>query len=177
MVAVDDGSIDGSGERLESRARADPRVRVLRTPRRGLVSALNLALAEARAPLVARMDADDLSRRDRLSRQCARLEADPGVDVLGSRVELRVGPEMPPAPGMRAYVEWDPATRPSASWPSSSRLSGGGPLRGAGRWWCGVRVGSERPGRAPCSQELTRWRRSWRWTRARWGSESTGRGC
>src|SRR5258708_21982741 len=68
VVAVDDGSRDGSAELLEAYARTDPRLRVVRTEARGLVPALNTALGEARAPLVARMDADDLAHRERLPR-------------------------------------------------------------------------------------------------------------
>src|SRR5256885_2187463 len=60
VVAVDDGSGDGSGERLEWWARRDGRVRVLRRPARGLVAALNEGLDACRGELVARMDADDL---------------------------------------------------------------------------------------------------------------------
>ncbi len=78
VVAVDDGSTDGSGERLAARAAKDPRVRVFRTPPRGLVPALSLALAEARAPLVARMDADDVAHPPRLEAQVRRLRADDG---------------------------------------------------------------------------------------------------
>jgi glycosyltransferase involved in cell wall biosynthesis len=109
VVAVDDGSCDGSGERLLVRAASDPRLRVRRTPRRGIVSALNLALAEARAPLVARMDADDRARRERLRLQVERLEADASVDILGCRVALAVSPGAPVGAGMRAYVFWQNA--------------------------------------------------------------------
>jgi glycosyltransferase involved in cell wall biosynthesis len=105
VVAVDDGSTDGSGELLRARARTDARVRVLSTARRGLVSALNRALAEARAPLVARMDADDRAASDRLRLQAERLERDATVDVLGSRVRV-VGAAGRPGEGMRAYVRW-----------------------------------------------------------------------
>ena len=108
VVAVDDGSRDGSGEILQARARSDPRLRVLDTPPRGLVPALNLALGEARAPLVARMDADDRARRDRLLLQAERLEGDAAVDVLGCRVRL-AGTGAPPGEGMRAYVRWQNA--------------------------------------------------------------------
>ena len=52
---------------------SDARLRVLATPPRGLVAALSLALAEARAPLVARMDADDVAFSGRLAAQAARL--------------------------------------------------------------------------------------------------------
>jgi glycosyltransferase involved in cell wall biosynthesis len=109
IVAVDDGSRDGSSELLLARAAADPRLRVLRTPPRGLVPALTLALAEARSPIVARMDADDVARADRLARQAERLERDPSVDVLGTRVRLVAAPGERAGPGMRAYVEWQNA--------------------------------------------------------------------
>lgn len=108
VVAVDDGSRDGSGEVLRARARSDPRLRVLGTPPRGLVPALNLALEEARAPLVARMDADDRARGERLLLQAERFERDPAVDVLGCRVRL-AGTGAPPGEGMRAYVRWQNA--------------------------------------------------------------------
>jgi hypothetical protein len=103
VVAVDDGSRDGSSAILEARARSDPRVRVVRTPPQGLVGALNQALALARAPVVARMDADDVARVERLRLQAERLARDPAVDVLGSRVAL-VGEAA--GAGMRGYVEW-----------------------------------------------------------------------
>ncbi len=109
VVVVDDGSRDGSGEILKARARSDPRVRVVSTSPRGLVSALQVALAEARAPLVARQDADDVAWRARLALQVERLERDPTVDVLGGRVVLTAAAGARPGEGMRAYVEWQNA--------------------------------------------------------------------
>ena len=106
VIAVDDGSRDGSGELLLDRAPKDPRLRVRRTPPLGLVPALSLSLAEARAPLVARMDADDVALAERLALQVERLERDRSVDVLGSRVALLAPPGETPGEGMRAYVEW-----------------------------------------------------------------------
>ena len=106
VIAVDDGSADGSAERLRERARADARLRVVATPPLGLVPALNRALAEARAPLVARMDADDVAHPSRLQRQAERLERDPAVDVLGSRVLATAAPGGVVGPGMAAYVAW-----------------------------------------------------------------------
>jgi len=105
VVAVDDGSTDGSAEVLLSEAKADPRLRVVRTGPRGLVSALNTALLHARAPLVARMDADDVAHEERLARQAERLLSDGEVDVLGCRVRLLAEPGARNR-GMRAYVEW-----------------------------------------------------------------------
>ena len=78
------------------------------TPPLGLVRALNRALAEARAPIVARMDADDRAAPERLALQAERLERDAAVDVLGCRVRV-VGADGPPGEGMRAYVRWQNA--------------------------------------------------------------------
>jgi glycosyltransferase involved in cell wall biosynthesis len=109
VVAVDDGSRDASTRILLARARTDARVRVVRRPRQGLVAALLTALAEARAPLVARMDADDVAREARLALQVERLERDGAVDVLGCRVAFAAAPGAVAGEGMRAYVEWQNA--------------------------------------------------------------------
>jgi len=106
VVVVDDGSRDATAQTLESWAREDRRLRVLRTPRRGLVAALNLTLVEARAPLVARMDADDVAHPERLERQARRLETDGAVDILGCRVALVPVAGVPAGGGMQAYVDW-----------------------------------------------------------------------
>jgi glycosyltransferase involved in cell wall biosynthesis len=88
LIVVDDGSEDETPSILG--AVGDERVRVVRQERLGLVAALNRALAEARAPLLARMDADDVSLPERLERQVAYLDARPraamvvvGVETLG----------------------------------------------------------------------------------------------
>ena len=104
VVAVDDGSSDGSGERLERAAAREPRLRVLHTPPRGIVAALNLALASARSPLVARQDADDLSHRARFELQREFLSHRPAVAVVGCRV--RLFPAAETGQGMRRWVAW-----------------------------------------------------------------------
>ncbi len=104
VIAVDDHSTDGSRARLDRAAREDERVRVLDNPGRGLVAALNAGAAAARAPLVARMDADDVCRPDRLRAQAARLDAESDLAVLGTRV--RLAGEVRANAGMRAYVDW-----------------------------------------------------------------------
>jgi len=104
IVAVDDGSSDGSGEILERAAEREPRLRVFHTAARGLPQALNLGLAHARAPLVARHDADDLSHRDRLRLQDCALAAHPECAVLGSRV--RLFPAAGVGTGMKRWIGW-----------------------------------------------------------------------
>ncbi len=110
VIAVDDGSADGSGDLLERAAVRDPRLVVVHTSRRGLVAALNTALACARAPLLARMDADDLAHRRRLELQAGRLALEPELAVLAARVRhwaFEVAADG--ASGMAAYVRWSNA--------------------------------------------------------------------
>jgi len=82
VVVIDDASTDGSAAAVE--ALGDPRVVVVRRPRAGLTRSLNDALGVARAPLIGRLDADDLSMPQRLARQSAFLAAHPEVGLLGT---------------------------------------------------------------------------------------------
>jgi GT2 family glycosyltransferase len=104
LVAVDDGSTDGTSELLHRLAERDPRVRVVRTPGEGIARALNRALASCDAPLVARMDADDLSHPLRIALQLEQLAADPALAAVGAQV--RLFPRRVVRPGMARYVGW-----------------------------------------------------------------------
>jgi len=69
LLAVDDGSADGSGTQLDTAAAADPRVRVFRHPvNRGPSAARNTALAAARGEWIAYLDCDDSFYSDHLAR-------------------------------------------------------------------------------------------------------------
>jgi glycosyltransferase involved in cell wall biosynthesis len=109
IVAVDDGSGDGSGERLEWWAGRDERVRVLRRPARGLVAALNDGLDACRGALVARMDADDLCHPERLAEQRAFLHRRPEVGVVGTQADAVTTEGQPVGRGMTRYLEWSNA--------------------------------------------------------------------
>jgi glycosyltransferase involved in cell wall biosynthesis len=104
VVAVDDGSEDGSGELLDRWAAEDPRYRVLHLPRSGLVPALNAGVEACRAPLVARMDADDVSHPRRLELQLGLLRSRPEVGVVSCLV--RHVPWQRVAEGFRLYEAW-----------------------------------------------------------------------
>jgi glycosyltransferase involved in cell wall biosynthesis len=82
VVVIDDGSTDATPEVLASIR--DPRLRIERRARQGLTRALNRALDLARAPLVARLDADDVALPERLARQRQYLDAHPDVGLLGT---------------------------------------------------------------------------------------------
>ncbi|MBW3622113.1 MAG: glycosyltransferase [Armatimonadetes bacterium] len=107
VLAVDDGSQDASAEIVRRRAVDDPRIRLLEPGRVGLVRALNLGIEAARAPLLARMDADDLMLPERLRLQRDYLHQHPDVALVGCRVEL-FPPELVKE-GYREYVRWQNA--------------------------------------------------------------------
>jgi glycosyltransferase involved in cell wall biosynthesis len=104
IVAVDDDSEDGTAEQLEGWARRDRRVRVLRCPHRGLIESLNAGLAACRAPLIARMDADDRSHPERLAAQAALLAEQPDLAAVGCLVEAFPLQEV--GPGLALYLDW-----------------------------------------------------------------------
>lgn len=82
ILAVDDGSTDGSGERLAAWAAREPRIRAFGIENRGPAGARNRALAEARAETVAFIDADDLWPAGKLALQLGRLQAAPELAAV-----------------------------------------------------------------------------------------------
>lgn len=86
VIAVDDGSSDGTWEAILACAREDARVVPLRRPRRaGPAAARNTALARARGRWLAILDADDLFLPERLERMIAAAEAR-GADLLADNL-------------------------------------------------------------------------------------------
>jgi glycosyltransferase involved in cell wall biosynthesis len=77
FIVVDDGSTDATTEILASYH--DPRLRSFRLDHAGIVVALNSGIAQARGGWIARQDADDVSKPDRLEKQRAALNRNPGA--------------------------------------------------------------------------------------------------
>jgi FkbM family methyltransferase len=71
LVVTDDGSTDATPEILRDYAARDSRVRVIAQKNTGLTRALIAGCAAARAPLIARHDAGDLSHPERIAKQAA----------------------------------------------------------------------------------------------------------
>ena len=86
LVAVDDGSADGSAAILDDYAARDSRVRVIHQSNRGLIASLNRIITEARAPYIARMDGDDIALPERFARQIAFLDAHPDHGLVGTQI-------------------------------------------------------------------------------------------
>ncbi|OAT23449.1 glycosyltransferase [Buttiauxella gaviniae ATCC 51604] len=67
---------------------SDKRIKLLITNIKGLVFSLNLGISFARGKYIARMDADDISHRDRFIKQIEFLENNSEYDVIGCRIQL-----------------------------------------------------------------------------------------
>jgi hypothetical protein len=92
LIIVDDGSQDATGQQVAPYL-ADARIRYCRLDRnRGLGAALNHALAEARAPLVAYLPSDDVYWADHLATLADQLDREPDAILAysGVRREVRV---------------------------------------------------------------------------------------
>lgn len=84
LVVIDDGSTDGTAGIIRALAASDKRVRLHAGRGGGLVAALNEGCALATAPLLARMDADDVAEPTRLARQVDAMDAEPELVLLGT---------------------------------------------------------------------------------------------
>ncbi len=82
LIAINDGSRDGSPDILESYR--DTRIRLFHQENIGLALTLNRALELATGQYVARQDADDVSLPERLEKQVAYLDTHPECGLLGS---------------------------------------------------------------------------------------------
>lgn len=104
LVVMDDGSEDTTPAILAAAALRDPRVRAQRCEGSGLVAALNEGLAACRAPLIARMDGDDVAHPRRLELQADLLDAEPGIGLAACA--FRHFPRPALKLGMLAYETW-----------------------------------------------------------------------
>ena len=89
FVTYDDASTDGSADRLEHWAARDSRIRLIRGKRRlGPALSSNEVVSHSTAPLVARMDADDISMPERLERQLEVMREHPEAGIVASMCDF-----------------------------------------------------------------------------------------
>jgi len=89
FLIVDDGSTDKSVQIIEEYQKKDLRIRLLDNQKeKGIVGALNTGLEQTRGKYIARMDCDDISLPERLSKQFEFMEKNREVGVCGSWIRL-----------------------------------------------------------------------------------------
>lgn len=153
VVIADDASSDATPEIAEGWSRRDPRFRLVRNARNlGMTENWNRALAEATAPFVFKLDADDRLEPGTLSRMFEVLERAPEVRFAACRTvecDERLEP-LRPFDGERAFTRanLDPAADHRLPgwrwfelsfddiqlWHSSAQLHRTEALRAAGGW-------------------------------------------
>lgn len=85
FVILDDASSDRSPELLRRWEQRESRIRVFRSEQQlGLAGSSNLVVSQTSAPIIARMDADDVSHRERLAKQLEVLKSDQDVVAVGT---------------------------------------------------------------------------------------------
>jgi len=87
-VIVVDNARDGDAAIAAVVAAHAPRARLLHEPRPGSYAARNRGIADARGAIVAFTDADCVPRPDWLERGVAALSANPGIGLVGGRIEV-----------------------------------------------------------------------------------------
>jgi GT2 family glycosyltransferase len=104
IIAIDDGSTDATLKGLKKWADIDQRLKILQLPHAGIIPALNAGLASCQAPLIARMDADDISHPDRLTKQFTFMKANPDISVAGCLVQGFPAEDV--GRGFEIYLGW-----------------------------------------------------------------------
>ncbi|ADO82177.1 glycosyltransferase [Ilyobacter polytropus] len=90
FVIIDDGSTDDSVKIIESYN--EKRIILIKNNKNlGLPTSLNKGIEAAKGKYIARMDADDICKKDRLKLQVEFLEKNEDIDVLAGGVEIFVG--------------------------------------------------------------------------------------
>lgn len=107
LLLIDNASTDGGPAIAREWSVRDPRIRLLHEPGPGIAHALNTGLLNAGGDLIARMDADDECRPERLQRQVAFMNAHPEVGVLGTRTHFVS--TVARHSGMQWFVDWQNA--------------------------------------------------------------------
>lgn len=88
FLIVDDASTDASFDVI--RSFPDPRIRIFQNASNiGLARSLNKGLENARGDIIARIDSDDISLRDRLKVQVEYMDAHPRIGMVGCQ-DMRI---------------------------------------------------------------------------------------
>lgn len=143
LIICDDGSDGEAARNLKNYENRDDRIRVLRHPRNlGLAATLNTCIAQARGKYIARMDADDVSRPQRLEKQYQFLEKHIQYAFVGCNADLidKDGVwgvrTMPEAPCREDFLPFSPFIHPSVMVRREVYLMSGGYYVSKETWRC-----------------------------------------
>ena len=87
LIIINDGSTDDTGQVLNSCT--DPRLTIVHQSHQGIAKSLNKALHLAKAPFIARMDADDIAAPGRLAAQYQYLQKHQDTGIVSCLVTFK----------------------------------------------------------------------------------------
>lgn len=88
FLIINDGSSDKSESIIKRYASLDRRIRLISRENKKLIATLNEGIEKAKGEYIARMDADDISTRDRLKIEVEYLDKHPEVALVGSNYTI-----------------------------------------------------------------------------------------
>ena len=88
IICVDDGSDDSTLSIVERRAELDRRIKPHSHKHRGIVYSRNRLIELSKGEYLAKMDADDISRLDRIEKQVRYMESNPDIIASGAAMGL-----------------------------------------------------------------------------------------
>lgn len=102
FIIINDGSFDRTGQILSEYEKKDKRIKIVSQANNGLAYSLNVGIQMARGEFIARMDADDIARPNRLEEQCSVMLARKRIGLCHSLFGL-IGEEGKAVPFRRRY--------------------------------------------------------------------------
>lgn len=104
LVLIDNNSKDESFNIAQHYGQKDPRIQIVKEEKQGVSYAMNTGIRLSRGKYIARMDSDDISLPDRLTKQVQFLNEHPEIDLIGSNV-LYVTHQKN-TEGFKQFVDW-----------------------------------------------------------------------
>jgi len=104
LILIDNGASTDAQNVAGEASRKDSRIKIITESNSGIAHALNAGIMHSEGKYIARMDSDDYSFPDRISKQFQYLEAHPSTGVVACMTEIN--PVTDRNEGFLKFVEW-----------------------------------------------------------------------
>ena len=84
LILVDDGSYDNSLNLIKKKFKTKKIIIFRNKQNKGLAYSLNKGISKSKCNLIFRMDADDISKKNRIAQQVNYMKKNPNISLLGT---------------------------------------------------------------------------------------------